>query len=139
MCRYAALGSFIDMGIKGVAVATVLNKAGAFTSPYNCPFPFHQDELPPNIASSNWNTLNFNATGVAQCSLHQLKDWPMLKAGNNTVHIPMFLHCPDDMPVHLIRIFSKTSCHHMPDGACWRFLRPCSEGSMAERVPCIMQ
>ncbi len=64
MCRYAALGGFINMGIQGIAVATVLNRAGTFISPYNCPFPFHQDELPPSISSTAWNTLNFNATGT---------------------------------------------------------------------------
>ena len=71
MCRYAALGSFIDMGIPGIAVATVANKGGLYVSPYNCPFPFYQAELPPSISSPAWNTLDFNATGTQPSSLTQ--------------------------------------------------------------------
>ena len=63
MRRYAALGSFIQQS-QGIAVASVSNRGGVFVSPYNCPFPFHQDELPPSISSPSWSTLDFNATGI---------------------------------------------------------------------------
>lgn len=46
-----------------VAVASIKNKGNLFVSPYNCPFPFHFDELPPSISSPNWGNLDFNATG----------------------------------------------------------------------------
>ena len=76
LCRYAALGSAISAGMQGVAVATVLNKGGLYISPYNCPFPFHQDELPPSISSPAWNTLNFNATGARHNFLKPEEDAP---------------------------------------------------------------
>jgi hypothetical protein len=49
-----------------VAVASILNKGNQFISPYNCPFPFNFDELPPSISSPNWVNLDFNATGAHQ-------------------------------------------------------------------------
>ena len=84
VCRYSALGSFINMGIQGIAVATVLNRAGSYISPYNCAFPFYQDELPPSISSTAWNTLNFNATGT-QKQLPSSEEKDMSQAVNGTV------------------------------------------------------
>lgn len=63
MHRYAALGSLIQRS-QGIAVASMLNRGNVFVSPYNCPFPFHQDEMPPSISSPAWSTLDLNATGV---------------------------------------------------------------------------
>ncbi len=101
LCRYTALGSIINLGIQGVAVATVLNKAGSYISPYNCPFPFHQDELPPSISSTLWNTLNFNATG-AQCNLHHLQN---MLTGWRRCEILLVSHCSGNVSVR----FTSTS------------------------------
>ena len=46
----------------GLAAASVLNRAGAYVSPYVCPFPFAPAELPRSIASPKWNVLDLNAT-----------------------------------------------------------------------------
>ena len=101
MHRYAALGSFIQ-GSQGIAVASVQNRGGVFVSPYNCPFPFHQDELPPSISSPTWSALDFNATGEVR--LHPERSHPermqsgCLEAWHSSHLAGLFVECMSCIP-----------------------------------------
>lgn len=41
----------------------MMNRAGAFVTPYATVFPFNQDELPASISSPDWDKLDLNTTG----------------------------------------------------------------------------
>ncbi len=60
--RYAGLVALRASNATNIGVASVLNRAGAFVSPYVCPFPFTAAELPRSIASPKWSMLDLNAT-----------------------------------------------------------------------------
>ncbi|CAL8471108.1 g10650 [Coccomyxa elongata] len=59
---YASLDALVTTPGPRLAVASVMNKAGAFVSPYAAVFPFTQDELPNSISSPDWNKLDLNIT-----------------------------------------------------------------------------
>ena len=60
--RYAALVALSASSVSNLGAAMMQNKAGAFVSPFACPFPFTPAELPRSIASPDWARLDLNAT-----------------------------------------------------------------------------
>ncbi|BDA45294.1 probable focal adhesion kinase 1 at C-terminar half [Coccomyxa sp. Obi] len=59
---YSSLNALVTTSGPRLPVASLMNRAGSFVSPYTSVFPFTQDELPNSISSPDWNKLDLNMT-----------------------------------------------------------------------------